>query len=155
LDAALKSEYAPGSPFISAREAGIGSTSFYRVRAGLGRGMNARQSGPGAVIKELAQADCEQEVTENGVVQAGEEQKAGHLIREEKEETPDQAKSDGQPIPEIDIDRRLKRSGILLFANGSRMHRIRVSQRIAQAVYGRLCQVHLFLDNLSALPVRW
>lgn len=47
--------------------------------------MNVRQSGPSAVIKELAEVDCEQEVTENGMVHAGEEHRAENLIREGKE----------------------------------------------------------------------
>ncbi len=93
--------------------------------------MNARQSGSSTVIQELVEADCEQEVTENGVVQAGKEQRARSLIGERKEEPPDQAEPNCQPIPENDLDRRLRGSGILLFTHRSRIHRFRVSQRIA------------------------
>jgi hypothetical protein len=73
LGVALKTRYAPDSPDISAREAGIVSLLSYRVQADLGRRMNAPPSGPGTMIKKLAQADCEQEVTENCVVQAGQQ----------------------------------------------------------------------------------
>jgi hypothetical protein len=65
--------------------------------------MHGRQSGPRAVINELAEADCEQEVTENGVVQASEQQRTGHRIREWNEESADEAKPYGQPVPENDV----------------------------------------------------
>jgi len=68
--------------------------------------MNGRESGPGAVVEELAKTDGEQEITENGVVQAGEEQRSGGLIGEGEKEPADRAKAHGQPVPEDDVDKR-------------------------------------------------
>jgi hypothetical protein len=56
------------------------------------------------VIEKLAKPDCEQEITKNGVVQAGKEQRAGGLIGEGEEEPADYAKTHGQPIPENDVN---------------------------------------------------
>ena len=68
--------------------------------------MNRRQSGLGAVIEELAKTDGEQEITENGMVQASEEQGSGGLIGKGEEEPADRAKAHSQPVPEDDVDKR-------------------------------------------------
>ena len=67
--------------------------------------MNGRESGPGAVIKELAKADGEDEIAENDVVQAGEQQRTGSLIGEREEKSADHAETHGQPIPENDVNK--------------------------------------------------
>lgn len=68
--------------------------------------MNRRESGPGAVIEELAKTDGEQEIAENDVVQASEKQRSGGLIGEGEEEPADHAKAHSQPVPEDDVDKR-------------------------------------------------
>jgi hypothetical protein len=57
------------------------------------------------VIEELAKTDCKQEITENGVIQAGEEQRSGGLIGKREEEPADQAEAHRQPIPENDVNK--------------------------------------------------
>lgn len=85
-------------------EAGIVSLLFYWLAANLGRGMKGRESGPGAVIEKLAKTDGEDEIAENGVIQAGEQQRAGSLVSEREEKSADHAESHGQRIPENDMD---------------------------------------------------
>jgi len=67
--------------------------------------MSGRKSGPGAVIEKLAKANCEQEITENGVVQAGKEQRTGGLVSEGEEEPANHAETHGQPISENNVNK--------------------------------------------------
>jgi hypothetical protein len=67
--------------------------------------MKGEGSGAGSVIEELAKTDCEQEITENGMVQAGQEQRAGGLIGEREEKPANQAQAHGQPVPENDVNK--------------------------------------------------
>jgi hypothetical protein len=58
------------------------------------------RSNPRAVVEELTQPNCKDEIAEDRVVETGEKQRSGVLVGEGKQETPHDAKDNGKPIAE-------------------------------------------------------
>jgi hypothetical protein len=56
------------------------------------------------VVEELAEADGEDEVAEKGVIDAGQEERAGMLVGEGEQESADDAESHGKPVAEDDVN---------------------------------------------------
>lgn len=69
------------------------------------KGWRRKRLETGAVIKEPAEANGEDEVAENGVIDAGEQKRSGMLVGEGKKESTEDAKTHGQPIAEDDVDK--------------------------------------------------
>ena len=57
------------------------------------------------MVKELAQSNCEYEVAEQGMVEAGEEKRARVLVSDGKQETPDHAERHSQLVPKNNVDK--------------------------------------------------
>jgi hypothetical protein len=58
----------------------------------------------GAVVEELAEADGEDEVAEDGMVDASQEEGAGVLVGEREEEAAEDAESNSEPVAEDDVN---------------------------------------------------
>ena len=60
---------------------------------------------PVAVVEELAETNREDEIAENGVLEAGKQKRAGLIVGEGEEEAPDDTESDSDPVAENDVNK--------------------------------------------------
>jgi len=74
-----------------------GRESFGEEKSGRSR------SGPEAVVEELAEANGEEKVAENGVVQACKQQRTRGLVGEGEQRSPNYAKAYRQPVAKNDV----------------------------------------------------
>lgn len=57
------------------------------------------------MVEELAEADGEDEVAEEGVINAGQEERARMLVGQGKQESADDAESNSKPVAEDDVNK--------------------------------------------------
>ena len=55
------------------------------------------------MVKEPSEANCKNEVAEEGVVDAGKKQRAGALVGEGKEQATDHAEAHREPVAQDDV----------------------------------------------------
>jgi hypothetical protein len=57
------------------------------------------------VIEELAEPDRKEEIAKNGVIKAGEKERAGRLVSQREEESANHAEHNGNLIAENDMNK--------------------------------------------------